>query len=382
MRISDSHLQLSAHHSALEYQRQKASLTAWQDTPDGRRQVHVDTETTQLRASVDGVHLDQRMRTVDVAAQQPSSLSPPPASPPPAASDASPPTDAPPAAEATAQDLQDVQLTVLRLMLERLTGHSVHVFDSRTLRADPADMPALPASPSQASHDPRGDRVGWGMSLQVEDTRIEQESTQFVAQGIVRTADGQEIRLNVVLNMQRQMVSNSRLSLRAGDALKDPLVINFQGTAAQLTQTTFEFDLDADGHADALHALASGSAYIALDKNGNGRIDDGSELFGTRTGDGFAELAQYDDDHNGWIDDNDAVFRQLLAWRGDSTTTGSPTAPTLSELGIGALYLGRIGTPFMLKDASGTTTGAIRASGLYLNSDGRIGTLQQIDVTV
>ena len=44
--------------------------------------------------------------------------------------------------------------------------------------------------------------------------------------------------------------------------------------------------------------MLNGSGYLALDKNGDGTINDGSELFGTRNGDGFADLAQYDEDGN------------------------------------------------------------------------------------
>ncbi len=38
------------------------------------------------------------------------------------------------------------------------------------------------------------------------------------------------------------------------------------------------------------------------------KINDGSELFGTSSGDGFKDLATYDEDENGWIDENDSIF--------------------------------------------------------------------------
>jgi hypothetical protein len=43
----------------------------------------------------------------------------------------------------------------------------------------------------------------------------------------------------------------------------------------------------------------------------DGRVNDGRELFGPRTGDGFAELAAYDDDGNNWIDENDGIHDNL-----------------------------------------------------------------------
>ena len=63
-------------------------------------------------------------------------------------------------------------------------------------------------------------------------------------------------------------------------------------------------------------------AFLALDKNGNGTIDDGSELFGnatrlpdgTRAANGFVALAQYDENHDGRIDKSDRIWNSLLLW--------------------------------------------------------------------
>ena len=54
---------------------------------------------------------------------------------------------------------------------------------------------------------------------------------------------------------------------------------------ADVRDQTFKFDLDADGREDEISMLGKGSGFLALDKNGNGKIDDGSELFGTKSGD-------------------------------------------------------------------------------------------------
>ena len=56
--------------------------------------------------------------------------------------------------------------------------------------------------------------------------------------------------------------------------------------------------------------------FLALDLNGDGRINNGSELFGALSGNGFADLAQYDSDANGWIDENDEIFQRLKVWSG------------------------------------------------------------------
>ncbi len=144
------------------------------------------------------------------------------------------------------------------------------------------------------------------------------ETTSFSAEGIVRTADGQEISFKLDIEMTRYYREETNVSLRAGDAVrKDPLVVNFDGTASQLSgqaNRRFNFDLNGDGKAESLPQFASGSGYLALDLNRNGRIDSGKELFGPQSGNGFAELALLDNDGNGWIDENDKDYNRLEVW--------------------------------------------------------------------
>jgi hypothetical protein len=181
--------------------------------------------------------------------------------------------------------------------------------------------------------------------------------------------------------MTRSFREETNVSVRAGDARrKDPLVINFDGNAAQLTDQRFRFDLDADGSKEELAMLASGSGYLALDKNDNGMIDSGTELFGPATGSGFAELAKYDQDGNGWIDENDAVYSRLRIWAPDLKNAGS--LATLQERQVGALFLGDVATPFELRNGQNQDLGAVRSTGVYLTESGQAGTLQEIDLTV
>ena len=55
---------------------------------------------------------------------------------------------------------------------------------------------------------------------------------------------------------------------------------------------------------------------------------------------------------------------------------------SIASAGVGALYLGRIDTPFTLKDGQNANLGAVRTSGIYLKESAEIGTMQQIDVAV
>jgi hypothetical protein len=210
---------------------------------------------------------------------------------------------------------------------------------------------------------------------------MEAEATNFSASGAVTTADGRKIDLSLDLSLQRSFASETDLSILMGDAVKkDPLVVNFSNGSAQLGETRMSFDIDADGNSDQIATLAAGSGFLALDNNGDGIINDGSELFGTRSGNGFADLAAYDLDGNNWIDENDAVFNDLSVWQNPGDNGG--TLVTLKESGVGAIYLGNVSTSFDLTDASNNDLGQVKASGIYLAEAGAVGTIQQLDLAV
>jgi hypothetical protein len=126
--------------------------------------------------------------------------------------------------------------------------------------------------------------------------------------------------------------------------------------------------------------LGSGSGFLVLDADGNGRATDGRELFGPSTGDGFAELARYDEDGNGWIDAADSTFGRLRIWR--PAADGAGSLETLEQRGVAAIGLARIATPFDFRDASNRTTGVATNTGLFLTTGGSAGLVQQIDLVV
>lgn len=210
------------------------------------------------------------------------------------------------------------------------------------------------------------------------ESHYERESLRFDASGQIITEDGQEIDFSATLNMTREFFSEEQLSIRAGDALKDPLVINFSGQAAALTQTKFAFDIDNDGEENQISFLKPGSGFLALDVNGDNRINNGSELFGPASGNGFQELAAYDLDGNEWIDENDSIYEKLRIWVKDEE--GNDSLFALGEKGIGAIYLNAAATPFSLKDSQNNLLGQVQASGIFVKDQGEVGTVQQIDL--
>ena len=216
---------------------------------------------------------------------------------------------------------------------------------------------------------------------------VEQEDTSFSTVGTVRTKDGREINFNVNVNMSRRCEEYYREELNVAQfALYDPLVINLDTDVTELSDQTFYFDLDADGEEEEISML-KGSGYLALDKNGDGVINDGSELFGTKNGDGFADLARYDEDGNGWIDENDSIWSKLKIWCKDEN--GNDVLYKLSDKGVGAICLENVSTDFTMqgdrKAQDGTmnanaTNAVIRKTGIFLYENGNIGTVQHVDM--
>ena len=216
---------------------------------------------------------------------------------------------------------------------------------------------------------------------------VEQEDTCFSTVGTVRTKDGREINFNVNVNMSRRCEEYYKEELNVAQfALYDPLVINLDTDVAKLSDQTFYFDLDADGEEEEISML-KGSGYLALDKNNDGVINDGSELFGTKNGDGFADLARYDEDGNGWIDENDSIWSKLKIWCKDEN--GNDVLYKLSDKGVGAICLENVSTDFTMqgdrKAQDGTTNAnatnaVIRKTGIFLYENGNIGTVQHVDL--
>ena len=273
----------------------------------------------------------------------------------------------------------DPVLQLIKSMVEMITGRVIRLYSSAALQAPPAVNLADPkpaAVPGQAQAS-----AGFGIAYDRHEVRTETEQTAFQASGTIRTSDGKEIKFQLEITMQRSFREESNTSLRAGDARKtDPLVINFGGTVVQLQSQRFQFDLAGNGQLEKVPLLGGNSGYLALDLNGNGKIDSGQELFGPVSGNGFADLARYDSDRNGWIDENDPVFGKLRVWT--PTAQGGGNLSSLRDKQVGALFLSSQATPFELRDGANQSLGAVRASGIFLSADGSPGTLQQIDLNV
>ena len=290
---------------------------------------------------------------------------------------------------------EDPKLLLIRAIIEAITGKSIKfVGESAANQSDKANSTTPTMANIANIANANGGEViavssgntAFGLRYNSNEVIKENETTNFSASGIIKTADGKEIQFQCDLSMQRSFYLDNSTEIFMGastdrKSLCDPLIINFAGTAAELKNTTFAFDLNADGSAENIQELAAGSAFLVLDKNKDGKINNGNEMFGTQSGDGFADLSVYDEDGNGWIDENDSVYNSLGVW--NNSAYGGKIR-SLKEAGIGAIYLQNANTEFSIKDkTTNELQGQIRKTGIFLNEkNGNIGTIQHVDLAI
>lgn len=279
----------------------------------------------------------------------------------------------------------DPRLLLFIRMLEALTGKKIKINDFSGIGnglSGTGESTASLQSAGQPEAVQQAERQGWGSVYTRSETLTEQEQVAIRASGTITTEDGRSIDLELQVAMSRQYVSQTNITIREGDPERvvDPLVINLDGTSVSLTNVRFSFDLNADGTMEDIPFVAPGSGLLALDRNGDGKILDGSELFGPTTGNGFSELAGLDDDNNGWIDEKDTFFNKLMLWIKDAD--GNDSYQSLKDAGVGAIALASIQASYAFKDTQNELLGVLKQAGLYLKESGEVGSMQQIDLAV
>jgi|GEM_PF-1017012 len=165
----------------------------------------------------------------------------------------------------------------------------------------------------------------------------------------------------------------------APPARRDPLILDLGGNGIKTTtiNTGTYFDYDANGLAERTAWVSPEDGFLVLDRNGDGKINDGRELFGDQTvlisgktaSNGFEALAELDVNKDGRIDFNDPAYAQLKVWQdedGDGISSVNELH-ALSELEIAAINLNS--TPTIHTDPSGNTQ--IR-SGSFVSVDGNL----------
>jgi len=264
----------------------------------------------------------------------------------------------------------------MKMVLEHMLGKQIQIASEQAVAGKPNEF--APESPEMSKQQVISVTATESDAPAYRLRSHESEKTNVNIQARLNLRSGKTIDVDLKQSMSRSL--DLDLQLTALDAAKfiDPLVLNFGGPVS-LNEDRVEFDLDANGHMENIATIASNSAYLALDKNGDGQINNGSELFGALSGNGFAELAQYDEDGNGFIDAADSVFSRLQLFNPGGGADG--TLRSISSAGVEAIYTGSVTSPFTLTSRSGETLGVVRSTGFHAGSYGA-NTAQQIDLAV
>ncbi len=124
---------------------------------------------------------------------------------------------------------------------------------------------------------------------------------------------------NTLVDLANNTVAN--LNTLIGNRI-DPIILDLDHNGVALTSLDqgVQFDINADGHKDQIAWTAGTDGILALDVDGNGKIDNGSEIFsphfaGGSYVDGLAALSTLDSNHDGKIDAADEAFSKLTVWQ-------------------------------------------------------------------
>ncbi|MCD8460845.1 calcium-binding protein [Xylella taiwanensis] len=170
--------------------------------------------------------------------------------------------------------------------------------------------------------------------------------------------------------------------------VRDPLVLDLDGDGIETVAAgkNILFDHDGDGIKHASGWIKSDDGLLVLDRNGNGHIDDGSELFGADTllangqkaTSGFEALRDLDSNGDGVFDAGDTRFTDVRVWRDLNQDGRSQTNElfTLSSLGIASIAL----TPTDTQRVNLNDGNFIDGRGTYTRSDGRTGVVGNLQL--
>jgi Ca2+-binding RTX toxin-like protein len=169
--------------------------------------------------------------------------------------------------------------------------------------------------------------------------------------------------------------------------LRDPLTLDLDGDGLETVGTSSEtpilFDHDGDGVKNGTGWVKPDDGFLVFDRNGNGVIDTGAELFGDSTplyagglaADGFAALAQEDTNQDGVVNSQDANWSSLKVWR-DLNQDGVSQAGellTLAQAGITSFNVNKTAHSQVLANGN-----QIADLGTFTRTDGSSGDMGNV----
>jgi hypothetical protein len=188
-----------------------------------------------------------------------------------------------------------------------------------------------------------------------------------------KVAEVQSQKISYQISMQISRVEARAEVQDVQVAMSDPLILDMGGDGIELTQAGSGafFDINGDGRKESTAWVKGSSAFLVMDRNNNGTIDDGTELFGDQHGalHGFQELARFDSNSDSVINNRDTVFKALKVYQ-DMNGNGridSGEVTSLERAGVASINLDftqmdsqKSGNSLILKGSFTTTDGSTR----------------------
>jgi len=293
--------------------------------------------------------------------------------------------------EVTYERPKEIKLQLMILVLERFLGHQLDFSDfsfaeskvfanSEISNVNLASINEVPSTTDTEQVDINGQSFQRNDLLSVEQWHSRKQHLNYEIQGVFNVNE-QELSLSYNFTLSSEQESYSKVEMSAA-ALKDPIIVQFGSQGLGNIKGQIEFAINQDNTLDSLPIFSGDVGYLVYDKNNNQQADDGSELFGPQTGQGFAELAQLDSNNNGFIDTEDQQFEQLYLWQpsDDKNITGQWLS--LKEAKIQAISLSAINTPFDFYDQQGQIQAQLRQSSFAISEDGLGRGVHQVDVRI
>ncbi|XWU45337.1 MAG: hypothetical protein HEQ09_09280 [Dolichospermum sp. UKL202] len=148
------------------------------------------------------------------------------------------------------------------------------------------------------------------------------------------------------------IITDLQNQFNQAQTITSPIILDLDGNGVDTISKSagIHFDLDGNKFAETTGWVGKNDGLLVLDKNGNGKIDNGTELFGnntllkngTKAANGFVALAELDNNKDGKIDASDTAYNQLRVWKDSNSNGLADTGEllTLTQAGVKSLNTG------------------------------------------
>ncbi len=256
---------------------------------------------------------------------------------------------------------------VIRLVVEQMTGRKIRLLEVSDPESDGGHH-----EPHEAEEAEDSDVEGRRTTLYYESRTV-----TFEATGTIRTADGGEIGFSVGLVMESEFLSVGTQVLSEGNGfVSNPIVMDFDGTADDLTDKEFIFDADSDDRGEVGVPAGRGAGFISF----HTRDDVGVDVQGLLSGRAVGKDAAFSGVHNGWMGRSGSILKRLLAWM--HAIGGDDRLRTPYDTDAKAAGPGTEKTGLLTKGDDETPGARITGIGVYVSGTRITYTSRQVDLAV